>query len=153
MNSRNDFGHDDSTVNIVVVIIIIIIIIIVLALTRVSIDASSCRVAGWTTCSRCSSVQFMCCEQALMYCCGELKWRFPLVHDKSQSPPEGTTLRLAVRPTDSVSVHIVSQQSRSRSLSLILHAGVFYTVSRLMRLPSRFVFRDVLLHSLFHHKM
>ena len=28
VNSRNDFGHDDSTINIVVVIIIIIIIII-----------------------------------------------------------------------------------------------------------------------------
>jgi len=27
VNSRNDFGHDDSTINIVVVIIIIIIII------------------------------------------------------------------------------------------------------------------------------
>jgi len=30
VNSRNDFGHDDSTINIVVVIIIIIIIIIVI---------------------------------------------------------------------------------------------------------------------------
>jgi len=29
VNSRNDFGHDDSTINIVVVIIIIIIIIII----------------------------------------------------------------------------------------------------------------------------
>ena len=29
MNSRNDVGHDDSTINIVVVIIIIIIIIII----------------------------------------------------------------------------------------------------------------------------
>jgi len=28
MNSRNDFGHDDSTINIVMAIIIIIIIII-----------------------------------------------------------------------------------------------------------------------------
>jgi len=28
VNSRNDFGHDDSTINIIVVIIIIIIIII-----------------------------------------------------------------------------------------------------------------------------
>jgi len=28
MNSRNDFGHDDSTVNIVMAIIIVIIIII-----------------------------------------------------------------------------------------------------------------------------
>jgi len=28
MNARNDFGHDDSTINIVVVIIIIIIIVI-----------------------------------------------------------------------------------------------------------------------------
>ena len=31
-NSSNDFGHDDSTINIVVVIIIIIIIIIVIRL-------------------------------------------------------------------------------------------------------------------------
>ena len=31
VNSRNDFGHDDSTINIVVVIIIIIIIIRMLA--------------------------------------------------------------------------------------------------------------------------
>ena len=30
VNSRNDFGHDDSTMNIVVVIIIIIIIIIII---------------------------------------------------------------------------------------------------------------------------
>jgi len=30
VNSRSDFGHDDSTINIVVVIIIIIIIIITL---------------------------------------------------------------------------------------------------------------------------
>ena len=30
VNSRNDFGHDDNTVNIVVVIIIIIIIIIII---------------------------------------------------------------------------------------------------------------------------
>ena len=29
MNCRNDFGHDDNTINIVVVIIIIIIIIII----------------------------------------------------------------------------------------------------------------------------
>jgi len=29
VNSRNDFGHDDSTINIVVVIIIIIIISII----------------------------------------------------------------------------------------------------------------------------
>jgi len=29
VNSRNDFGHDDSTINIIVVIIIIIIIIII----------------------------------------------------------------------------------------------------------------------------
>jgi len=28
VNSRNDFGHDDSTINIVIVIIIIIIIIV-----------------------------------------------------------------------------------------------------------------------------
>ena len=36
MNSCNDFGHDDSTMNIVVVIIIIIIIVIrlVMKLTR-----------------------------------------------------------------------------------------------------------------------
>ena len=31
VNSRNDLGHDDSTVNIVVVIIIIIIIIIIIS--------------------------------------------------------------------------------------------------------------------------
>jgi len=30
VNSRNDFGHDDNTINIVVVIIIIIIIIIII---------------------------------------------------------------------------------------------------------------------------
>jgi len=30
VNSRNDFGHDDSTINIVVAIIIIIIIIIII---------------------------------------------------------------------------------------------------------------------------
>ena len=30
MNSRNDFGHDDSTINIVLGIIIIIIIIIII---------------------------------------------------------------------------------------------------------------------------
>ena len=30
VNSRNDFGHDDSTINIVMVIIIIIIIIIII---------------------------------------------------------------------------------------------------------------------------
>jgi len=30
VNSRNDFGHDDSTINIVVVIIIVIIIIIII---------------------------------------------------------------------------------------------------------------------------
>jgi len=29
VNSRNDFGHDDSTINIVIAIIIIIIIIII----------------------------------------------------------------------------------------------------------------------------
>jgi len=29
VNSRNDFGHDDSTINIIVAIIIIIIIIII----------------------------------------------------------------------------------------------------------------------------
>jgi len=32
VNSRNDLGHDDSTINIVVVIIIIIIIIIIIKL-------------------------------------------------------------------------------------------------------------------------
>ena len=32
VNSRSDFGHDDSTINIVVVIVIIIIIIIILIL-------------------------------------------------------------------------------------------------------------------------
>jgi len=31
MNSRNDFGHDDSTINIVMAIIIIVIIIIIQA--------------------------------------------------------------------------------------------------------------------------
>jgi len=30
VNSRNDFGHDDSTINIVMAIIIIIIIIIII---------------------------------------------------------------------------------------------------------------------------
>ena len=30
VNSRNDFGHDDSTINIVVVIIIIIIVVVVI---------------------------------------------------------------------------------------------------------------------------
>jgi len=30
VNSRNDLGHDDSTINIVVVIIVIIIIIIII---------------------------------------------------------------------------------------------------------------------------
>jgi len=30
VNSRNDFGHDDSTINIVVVIIIIVIVIIII---------------------------------------------------------------------------------------------------------------------------
>ena len=35
VNSRNDLGHDDSTINIVVVIIIIIIIIITRAEQRI----------------------------------------------------------------------------------------------------------------------
>jgi len=35
VNSRNDFGHDDSTINIVVVIIIIAIIIIIISLPPV----------------------------------------------------------------------------------------------------------------------
>jgi len=30
VNSRNDFGHDDSTINIVIVIIVVIIIIIII---------------------------------------------------------------------------------------------------------------------------
>jgi len=30
VNSRNDFGHDDSTINIVVVIIIIIIVVVII---------------------------------------------------------------------------------------------------------------------------
>jgi len=34
VNSRYDFGHDDSTINIVIVIIIIIIIIIIITLFR-----------------------------------------------------------------------------------------------------------------------
>jgi len=34
VNSRNDFGHDDSTINIVIAIIIIIIIIITYLLTQ-----------------------------------------------------------------------------------------------------------------------
>jgi len=34
VNSRNDFGHDDSTINIVMAIIIIIIIIIIIKYQR-----------------------------------------------------------------------------------------------------------------------
>jgi len=34
VNSRNDFGHDDSTINIVMAIIIIIIIIIIIGCQR-----------------------------------------------------------------------------------------------------------------------
>jgi len=30
VNSRNDFGHDDSTINIVVVIIIIVVVVIII---------------------------------------------------------------------------------------------------------------------------
>jgi len=33
VNSRNYFGHDDSTINIVVVVIVIIIIIIIIIIT------------------------------------------------------------------------------------------------------------------------
>jgi len=35
VNSRNDFGHDDSTINIVVVIIIIVIVIIIITVNSV----------------------------------------------------------------------------------------------------------------------
>ena len=38
VNSRNDFGHDDSTINIVLVIIIIIIIISIIILHSVAYD-------------------------------------------------------------------------------------------------------------------
>jgi len=37
MNSRNNFGHDDSTINIIVVIIIIIIIITITLLSKLRI--------------------------------------------------------------------------------------------------------------------
>ena len=30
VNSRNDFGHDDSTINIVVVIIIIVVVVVII---------------------------------------------------------------------------------------------------------------------------
>ena len=33
VNSRNDFGHDDSTINIVVVIIVVVIMIIIIIIT------------------------------------------------------------------------------------------------------------------------
>jgi len=29
VNSRNDFGHDDSTINIVVVIIVVVVVVVV----------------------------------------------------------------------------------------------------------------------------
>ena len=45
VNSRNDFGHDDSTINVVLVIIIIIIIIIHQASKLVAVLL---RVAGVT---------------------------------------------------------------------------------------------------------
>jgi len=45
MNSRNDFGHDDSTINIVMAIIIIIIIIIIIT---PGIPATQ-KIAGSTT--------------------------------------------------------------------------------------------------------
>jgi len=42
-NSRNDFGHDDSTINIVVLIIIIIIIIIIInVLAALTVTAGVC---------------------------------------------------------------------------------------------------------------
>ena len=36
MNSRSDFGHDDSTINVVVVVIIVIIVVVVI--TRIRSD-------------------------------------------------------------------------------------------------------------------
>jgi len=35
VNSRNDFGHDDSTINIVVVIIIIVVVVVVIIIINI----------------------------------------------------------------------------------------------------------------------
>jgi len=42
VNSRNDFGYDDSTINIVVIIIIIIIIIIIHPIVETTLSQSCC---------------------------------------------------------------------------------------------------------------
>jgi len=34
VNSRNDFGHDDSTINIVVVIIVVVVVVVVVVETN-----------------------------------------------------------------------------------------------------------------------
>ena len=49
MNSRNDLGHDDSTINIVFVIIIIIIMIAVGGDSRVAEEHAVGDAHGWDT--------------------------------------------------------------------------------------------------------
>jgi len=47
VNSRNDFGHDDSTINIVVVIIVVVVIMIIIII--IIIITSGSRMATLTS--------------------------------------------------------------------------------------------------------